>query len=527
MRGLTGRSAQASDGASNGSKIASQYTREKPEPVLGAAHERLAGRAVWAATIGNILEFYDFGTYSFFAIQIGQAFFPASDTFASLMLSLATFGAGFVTRPVGAIVLGSCSDRLGRRPAMTASFAMMSAAILVLAIMPSYETIGIAAPLLVIFARLVQGFALGGEVGPTTAYLMEAASEERRGLAVSFQPASQQIAATAGALVGELLSLTMTTEALNAYGWRIALLLGAATLPFGFWLRRSLPETLHRPETPALVIQPVGRSPAVRRIMSLGFVILASCTIITYVTGYMTTYALNTLHVSAPLAFGTTLISNAVGIAAALLGGWLADRAGRRRIMIWPQITALLMTYPVFFWISESRSTLALLGGFGALTLIGTIPYSAFYVSMAEALPKNIRGGAFATIYAFAIAIFGGTAQAIVTWLIHLTGSALAPAWYMLFASAAGLCAMLMMPETAPIKIQSARTSRGRHSAGQFECGSRLPDIARLSGQQECRSSPSTRPFARAIESTGSTERSESGSRRWLAGFFRLRHSRR
>ncbi|OMI08477.1 MFS transporter [Bradyrhizobium brasilense] len=433
-----------------------QFTQEKPDPVLDAADERLTCRAVLGATIGNILEFYDFGTYSFFAIQIGHAFFPASDPFASLMLSLATFGAGFVTRPIGAIVLGSYSDRAGRRPAMTVSFAMMSAAILLLGITPSYETIGIAAPLLIIFARLVQGFALGGEVGPTTAYLMEAAPAEGRGLAVSLQPASQQIAATAGALVGEVLSLTMTTEALNLYGWRIALLLGAVTLPFGLWLRNSLPETLHRPELPALVVQTVGKSPATRRIMSLGFVILASCTIITYVTGYMTTYALSTLHVSAPLAFGTTLVSNTVGIAAALLGGWLADRAGRRHIMIWPQIAALLMTYPVFFWISESRSALALLGGLGALTLIGTIPYSAFYVSMAEGLPKNIRGGAFATIYAFAIAIFGGTAQPVVTWFIYLTGSALAPAWYMLIASTAALFAMLSMPETAPLKNNSA-----------------------------------------------------------------------
>ncbi|MGY3387910.1 MFS family permease [Bradyrhizobium sp. USDA 3311] len=436
--------------------MARQFTGKKLEPVLLAADERLTGRGVLGATIGNILEFYDFGTYSFFAIQIGQAFFPAGDPFASLMLSLATFGAGFVTRPIGAIVLGSYSDRVGRRPAMTASFAMMSAAILVLAVTPSHETIGVAAPLLVIFARLVQGFALGGEVGPTTAYLMEAAPPERRGLAVSFQPASQQIAATAGALIGEILSLTMTSEALNAYGWRIALLLGAATLPFGLWLRSTLPETLHRPEVPAPVVQPAKRSPAARRIMSLGFIILASCTIITYITGYMTTYALNTLQVSAPLAFATTLISNTVGIAAALLGGWLADRAGRRHIMIWPQITAFLMTYPVFLWIAETRSALALLGGLGALTLIGTIPYSAFYVSMAEGLPKNIRGGAFATIYAFAIAIFGGTAQPVVAWLTQVTGNALAPAWYMLVASAAGLCAMLMMPETAPLKIQSA-----------------------------------------------------------------------
>lgn len=155
--------------------MASQFAPEHRKPILVAPDESLTGSVVLGATIGNILEFYDFGTYTFFAIQIGQAFFPASDPFASLMLSLGTFGAGFVTRPIGAIVLGSYSDRVGRRPAMTASFAMMSAAILALAVTPSYETIGIGAPLLAIFARLVQGFALGGEVGPTTAYLMEAA----------------------------------------------------------------------------------------------------------------------------------------------------------------------------------------------------------------------------------------------------------------------------------------------------------------------------------------------------------------
>ncbi|UFX44314.1 MULTISPECIES: MFS transporter [Bradyrhizobium] len=440
--------------------MASQFAPEHRKPILVAPDESLTGSVVLGATIGNILEFYDFGTYTFFAIQIGQAFFPASDPFASLMLSLGTFGAGFVTRPIGAIVLGSYSDRVGRRPAMTASFAMMSAAILALAVTPSYETIGIGAPLLAIFARLVQGFALGGEVGPTTAYLMEAAPAEARGLAVSFQPASQQIAATAGALVGEMLSLAMTSEALDAYGWRIAFLLGAGTLPLGLWLRSALPETLHRPEASAPVVESAKRLRAVRRMMSLGLVILASCTIFTYITEYMTTYALNTLQVSAPLAFATTLVSNAVGIGAALLGGWLADRAGRRHIMIWPQVTALLMTYPVFWWIVESRSAIALLGGLGALTFIGTVPYSAFYVSMAEGLPKNIRGGAFATIYAFAIAIFGGTAQPIVTWLIHVTGNALAPAWYMLVASAAGFCAMLMMPETAPPRIQSAAHKR-------------------------------------------------------------------
>jgi MFS family permease len=440
-------------------------TTDRANPPLGEAKdEGLTAGAVMGATIGNMLEFYDFVTYSFFATQIGHAFFPAKTEFASLLLSLATFGAGFVTRPIGAVIIGSYSDRAGRRPAMTLSFTMMGVAILVLAITPSYETIGVAAPIIVILARLAQGFSLGGEVGPTTAYLMEAASSRHRGLAVSFQPASQQIAATAGALVGEILSLTMTSDALDTYGWRIAFLLGAATLPFGLWLRRNLPETLHRAETPALPPQNNEEAKTVRgntRLLALGLVILASGTIITYVTQYMTTYAQHTLHVDAPLAFATTVVSNGIGIAAAFLGGWLADRLGRWPIMVWPQVAALLITYPIFLWVVESRNAAALLGGLGLLALIGSVPYSAFYVSLVEGLPKNIRGGAFATIYAVAIAVFGGTAQLIVAWLTEVTGNPLAPAWYLLLATAAGLFAMILMRETAPGKIRIAAKTPG------------------------------------------------------------------
>src|SRR6202007_983137 len=154
------------------------------------------------------------------------------------------------------------------------------------------------------------------------------------------------------------------------------------------------------------------------RLIVLSLLILASGTISTYVTEYMTTYAENTLHVPTTLAFETTVVSNALGIVAALFGGWLADRAGRWPIMVWPQLAALLLTYPVFLWIVEARSAWALLGGFGLLSLIGSIPYSAFYVALAEGLPQHIRGGTFATIYAVAIATFGGTAHLVGTWLI-------------------------------------------------------------------------------------------------------------
>ena len=429
-------------------------------PNLGTSGSIDVKRAAFGATIGNMLEFYDFITYSFFAIQIGHTFFPAQSEYGSLMLSLATFGAGFVTRPIGGIVLGTFSDRVGRRPAMLLSFAMMGGAILVLSLTPSYNTIGLAAPIIVIIARMVQGFALGGEVGPTTAYLVEIAPPEHRALVVSWQPTSQEIAATTGALVGVILSKIMTVEALDSYGWRIAFLIGAACLPFGLWMRRTLPETIAarasgegKPDHREAHLATARRH---ARVIVLALMILASGTIATYVTQYMTTYAQNTLHVDPTLAFATSLVSNGVAIVGALFGGWLADRYGRKPVMVWPQLAALVLTYPTFLWIARSPDAYSLLGGFGVLSFIASLPFSAFYAAFIEALPQQIRGGVFATIYAVAIATFGGTAQLVVSWLIHVSGNPLAPAWYLLLAGVVGLIAMSLMRETAPVKLGGA-----------------------------------------------------------------------
>jgi MFS family permease len=330
----------------------------------------------------------------------------------------------------------------------------MGGAILVLSCTPSYNAIGIAAPVIVILARMAQGFALGGEVGPTTAYLLEIASIERRALVVAWQPASQEIAATAGALVGVILSQTMAPEAIESYGWRIAFLIGAACLPFGLWMRRTLPETIpqggaDRSESSSHFALARGHI----RLIVLALMILAGGTISTYVTQYMTTYAKNTLHVDSTLAFAVSLVSNGLGIVGVLIGGWLADAYGRKPVMVWPQLVALLLTYPTFLWIVHAPGPMSLLLGFGVLSLIGSIPFTAFYANFTEALPQNIRGGVFATIYAVAIASFGGTAQLVVTWLLKVSGDPLAPAWYLLLAAIVALIAMSLMPETAPVKV--------------------------------------------------------------------------
>ncbi|MDB5448561.1 MAG: transporter [Phenylobacterium sp.] len=417
----------------------------------------LAARHVLAATIGNALEFYDFLTYAFFAIQIGHTFFPAHSEFGSLMLSLATFGAGFLTRPIGGFVIGAYADRVGRRAAMMLSLSLMGLSILALALIPSYRAIGVAAPILVLLARLVQGFSLGGEVGPNTAYLLEGAAPHRRGLVVSFQGVSQAVAAVTGAAVGLLLSAVLSHAALEAYGWRIAFLLGSAALPFGLMLRRTMPETLQRedPQAPAASsgATPARLARANARIMVLGLMVLAGGTIGTYVINYMTTFAQSTLHLGPGVAFLATLVPNVAMGVGVLAGGWLSDRLGRRALMIWPAVVHALLILPVFSWIVSTRSAAALLGGGVMLSLAGSLSMGGFYPAMTESLPRAIRGRSFATIYAVSIAIFGGTTQLVVTWLIHATGSPMAPAVYWLAAALVALAAKALILESAPARL--------------------------------------------------------------------------
>src|SRR6478736_2259421 len=206
-------------------------------------------QAILAATLGNGLEFYDFITFAFFAIQIGHTFFPSVSPYLSLMGSLATFFAGFLTRPLGALVLGTYADKVGRKPAMMISMSMMGFGIILLVITPGYATIGIAAPVIAVIARMIQGFAVGGEVGSATIYMMEGAHPARRAYSMAWQGASQNIAASVGSLVGLLLAAVMSDAELSAYGWRIALALGITIVPVALWVRSSLPDPIHHEDT--------------------------------------------------------------------------------------------------------------------------------------------------------------------------------------------------------------------------------------------------------------------------------------
>src|SRR5579871_601611 len=420
---------------------------EEPQP--------LERRHVVAAVIGNALEFYDFTTYAFFSISIGHAFFPVLGEFANLMLSLSVFFAGFLMRPVGGLVIGRYGDRVGRRPATLLSFTLTGAAIVAMALIPPYAAIGWPAPALALVARSVQGFALGGEVGPATAYLFEAAPLHHRGLYASWQSASQSIAQLAGGAVGFVLAHVLDAGTLDAYGWRIAFLIGGLTLPFGYYIRRRLPETLHAPEH-APAHAPLEEGVSVFRThwrpIAFGLMVFLSGTVATYSLNYLTTFAQRTLHMVVTTSFAATLVLGLAGIVSALFGGWLCDRIGRKPVMIWPRVVFLFAIWPLFYLIVREHDARALLFGSAALSLLANFASAAVYVALSEGLPRAIRSRGFSVIYSTSIAIFGGSTQLIETWLIQVTGSAMAPAWYLTAATAIGVLGIILIAETAPAK---------------------------------------------------------------------------
>jgi MFS transporter, MHS family, citrate/tricarballylate:H+ symporter len=413
----------------------------------------LPPRQIAAVVTGNAIEFYDFVTYAFFAVQIGRTFFPSDSPGASLLASLATFGAGFLTRPLGAFVIGRYADRAGRKPAMLLSFWLMGIAVIGLPLVPSYASIGLAAPLLVIAFRLLQGFALGGEVGPNTAFLMEAAPPRHRGFYVSLQATSADFAVLVAGLVGVLLANLLAPAELDAWGWRVALLPGAVIVPFGLMLRRSLLETLHRAPPDAA---PAPRPVSYLRIGAVSVALIATATTTNYLLSYMTTYAQSTLGMPERLAFGATVAVGAAGLVFDPLGGWLSDRFGRKRMILLPWLLLIVLVYPGFWVIEHYRSGPALWTACAVLACVQTAAGTTALVSITEWLPRRVRAGGFGLIYATSIAVFGGSTQFMTAWLTRLTGDALVPAWYMLAFILVGLIALSQLPETAPVRTGRA-----------------------------------------------------------------------
>ena len=421
--------------------VPARMTPDKPRPLLN--------RWTVAATVaGNALEFYDFLTYSTFAVYIGHAFFPTNSAFASLLLTLATFGVGFLTRPLGGLLIGAYADRAGRRPALMMTISLMTVGTLGLVLTPSYASIGMSAPAILIVARLVQGFALGGEVGPSTAVLLECAPSGSRGLFVSWQSASQGIAICAAGLVGLALSMTLDKGQLAAWGWRVPFALGLVIVPVGLYIRRRLPETLEAPGSrgSAAVLGLLWRQH--RRPLLLAVAIIMCLTISTYVSGYMTTYALTTLGMPASKAMLATIANGAVLAAGALLGGRLSDRFGRKPVMIVPRIALVAAVYPAFLLLVTVTTSGVLVFVTALLTLLGVLSGAAALTALTEVFPNEVRSSGLAISYAISVSVFGGTTQFVIAWLIGATGDRLSPAYYVILTSVISLWAMFKLPET-------------------------------------------------------------------------------
>jgi MHS family citrate/tricarballylate:H+ symporter-like MFS transporter len=426
-------------------------------PAPAPEHDRkTVRRAVIASVLGNGLEFYDFLIYAFFAIQIGQTFFPSDDPFVSLMGSLAAFGAGFISRPLGALMLGTYADRHGRKPAMLASMMLMGAGIALLAFTPGYATIGIAAPILAVIARLLQGFALGGEVGTSTTFLIEIASPRRRGLITSLQGVSQGVASAAGSLVGLVLSLLLSDADLASWGWRIALMLGLLIVPVAVMVRRSLPETLHEGTGKAQTASAPTPAPSewqgqsVKRTVVLGMTIIGARTIASYTFVYMATYGQNSLHFSTSEAMAGSLAGNVSYIFAAVIGGLMADRFGRRLTMVWPMLGLIVLIVPMFAWLDAARTLEVFIAANVVLSFFNYLTNAPVYVAIGESLPPHLRARGFSLIYSLPATVLGGTTQLVITWILYVTGDSMSVAWYLTGVSVIGLVAMALMRESAP-----------------------------------------------------------------------------
>ncbi len=353
-------------------------------------------RNVLAVSLGNALGFYDFLIYVYFAVYIGRAFFPAHNQTTSL---LATFGAsfiGFVARPVGAMVIGPMGDRIGRKAAMMLSFVLMGVGVIGVALTPSYASIGLAAPILVVVFRMVQGFALGGEVGPTTAYLVEAAPARRRGLYASGQYATQDAGVLVAGLISTALASQLDPAQLQGWGWRVAMLLGASIVPFGLWLRSSLPETLHAVDDAALAPDGTIGDARIKTplrpylvLIVLGLMMLASGTIGSYVASYMTTYALTTLGMAQTVAFGVIIVNGLFSVLFEPVSGWLSDRFGRKPVMLIPGVLQLLAVFPAFWVISHYRTTVVFYAAVAGVTILQALSTPPVIVTLTEQLPRR------------------------------------------------------------------------------------------------------------------------------------------
>jgi len=411
-----------------------------------AKRSRLA--TVLRVTSGNFLEMFDFFLYGFYATYIAKAFFPSADEYASLMLTFVTFGAGFLMRPLGAIVLGSYIDRIGRRKGLILTLAIMACGTLMIAFVPSYATLGIAAPLLVLAGRLLQGFSAGVELGGVSVYLSEMATPGHKGFYVSWQSASQQVAIIVAAAIGYFLNVELTAGEISDWGWRVPFVIGSLIVPFIFMIRRSLQETgefLARTHHPS--VGEVYRS-MIRNwgVVLAGMMLVVMTTVSFYlITVYTPTFGKSVLKLSISDSLVVTFCVGVSNFFWLPVMGSLSDRFGRRPILVGFTVLTMLTAYPVLAWLVVEPTFARMLAAELWLSFLYGSYNGAMVVALTEVMPVSVRTAGFSLAYSLATAIFGGFTPAVSTWLIQLTGDKAAPGYWMSAAAASGLIATVLL----------------------------------------------------------------------------------
>ena len=408
---------------------------------------------VAAAVIGNALEWYDFIVFGFFAVIIARLFFPAESQYASLLLTTATFGVGFFMRPVGGILIGIYADRRGRKASLLLIIGLMTLAIAMIGFAPTYAAIGIAAPLLVVLARLLQGFSAGGEFASSTAFLIESAPAHRRGYYGSWQMVGQGLAVLTGALLGALITRIFTPEALDSWAWRIPFLFGLVIGPLGLYIRRRLDET----EDFLAITRSTGKQQAlgaalaahVRQVLATLGVVVSGTISFYVILLYMPTFARIQLHLPLDQAFSAQAISLACMIVLIPIFGALSDHIGRKPIMISALVLYFALTYPLFSWMYANQSFASLLTAQVILCCLLGAMFGPISTALAEQFQAHVRTTGLGTAYNLAVMLFGGFAPFFVTWLIQATGLPIAPAFYVMFGAVAGILASLLLKERA------------------------------------------------------------------------------
>ncbi len=416
------------------------------------------GKAIFRVVSGNFLEMFDFMVYGFYATAIAKTFFPTDSAFASLMLSLATFGAGFLMRPLGAIFLGAYIDRHGRKKGLVVTLAMMAMGTVLIACVPGYATLGVAAPLLVLLGRLLQGFSAGVELGGVSVYLAEISTPGRKGFFVSWQSASQQAAVVFAGLLGVGLNHWLSPEQMGEWGWRVPFLIGCLIVPVIFVIRRSMEET---PEFQARTHHPtlkeVVRSISQNFGLVIGGMALVVMTTVSFylITAYTPTFGKNELHLS---DLDSLIVTVFVGISNFIwlpVMGALSDRIGRKPLLIGATVLAIATAYPALSWLVAHPSFGNLLMVELWLSFLYGSYNGAMVVALTEIMPVEVRTTGFSLAYSLATATFGGFTPAACTYLIHALDNKAAPGIWLTGAAVLGLLATLVLFRKGGQKLQA------------------------------------------------------------------------